>query len=192
MVSQGSQVAERATTTEIDHELIRRVGAGDHTAFHALVERYRSPLYAFILRMVGRPQVAEEIVQEAFVRAFRAAPRYRPDAPVSTWLFQIAHRLSMNEAAKAHHFHEVAGEAPDRPSEAPGPLEEVERRQLSRTIEEALGQLPPEQRAAVLLARFEDMSYREIGLVLGVSDGAVDGLLQRARRSLAKRLGPLL
>lgn len=187
-----SSVPERTTTAAQDLELIRRVGAGDHAAFRALVERYRGPLYSFILRMVRRPSVAEELVQDTFVRAFRAAPRYEATAAVSTWLFHIAARLAMNEAARAHHVHEVGGEAPEAPTDAPQPLEQLERKELSRTIEDALAQLPPQQRAAVVLARFEDMPYRDIGKVLGISEGAVDGLLQRARQTLMKLLRPVL
>lgn len=183
-------MAERTTTTAEDHALIDRVGRGDHTAFRALVRRYQGPLYSFVLRMVRRPQVAEELVQETFVRAFRAAPRYEPTASVSTWLFHIAARLAMNEAARAHHVHEVAIDASDTPAEAPGPLEALERKELSRTVEEALAQLPPQQRAAVVLARFEEMRYREIGDVLGISEGAVDALLQRARQTLKGLLRP--
>jgi len=98
----------------------------------------------------------------------------------------------MNEAARAHHHHEVSGEASDVPTETRGPVEELERKELSRNIEAALAQLPPQQRAAVVLARFEDMPYREIGKVLEVSEGAVDGLLQRARQTLARLLRPVL
>jgi RNA polymerase sigma-70 factor (ECF subfamily) len=184
-------VTERTTTAEQDLDIIRRVGAGDHVAFRALVERYQGPLYTFVLRMVRRPPVAEELVQDTFVRAFRAAPRYKPTASVSTWLFHIAARLAMNEAARAHHHHEVACDIPDVPTEARDPLAELERKELSRTIEEALAQLPPQQRAAVVLARFEDMPYREIGKVLEISEGAVDGLLQRARQTLVRLLMPV-
>ena len=184
-------MTERTTTAEEDLDVIRRVGAGDDAAFRALVERYQGPLYAFVLRMVRRPPVAEELVQEALVRAFRAAPRYKPTARVSTWLFHIAARLAMNEADRAHHHYEVAHDASDAPTEARSPLEELERKELSRTVEEVLAQLPPQQRAAVVLARFEDMPYREIGRVIGVSEGAVDGLLQRARQTLARLLMPV-
>jgi RNA polymerase sigma-70 factor (ECF subfamily) len=156
------------------------------------MERYQGPLYTFVLRMVLRPPIAEELVQETFVRAFRAAPGYEPAAAVSTWLFHIAARLAMNEAARAHHLHEFSGEALESPADALSPLEELEGKQISRTIEEALAKLPPQQRAAVVLARFDDMPYREIGKVLGISEGAVDGLLQRARQSLMKLLRPIL
>ena len=185
-------MAEKTTTVTEDHDVIRRIGAGDRMAFRSLVERYRSPLFTFILRMVRRPPVAEELVQETFVRAFRAAPRYKPTASVSTWLFHIAARLAMNEVARSHHIHEVMCDVPEIPAETRGPLEELERKELTRTIENALAQLPPQQRAAVVLARFEDMSYHEIGTVMGISDGAVDGLLQRARQTLSTLLMSVL
>lgn len=184
-------MSPRTTTAEEDFEFMRRVGAGDHGAFRALVERYQGPLYSFILRMVRRRTVAEDLVQETFVRAFRAAPRYKPTASVSTWLFHIAARLAMNETARARHLFEVGGEGPEAAADAPQALEQLEQHELSRTIEDALARLPAQQRAAVVLARFEDMPYREIGRVLDISEGAVDGLLQRARQTLMKLLRPV-
>jgi RNA polymerase sigma-70 factor, ECF subfamily len=185
-------VISRSTTEEQELAFIRRVATGDQAAFRALVLRYQGPLYVFALRMVRRPSVAEELVQEAFVRAFRAAPRYKPAASVSTWLFHITARLAMNEAARAHHRREIARDVPDVPTETRSPLEELERSELSKAIETALAQLPPQQRAAVILARFEDLPYREIGKVLDVSEGAVDSLLQRARQTLTRLLRPVL
>ena len=169
---------------------MRRVGAGERAAFRSLVVRYQGPLYAFVLRMVHRSSLAEELVQETFVRAFRAAPRYQSTAAVSTWLFHIAARLAMNELAKSHRRHEFAGEVPEMLAESGDPLDAFERKELARTIEQALAGLPPQQRAAVVLARFEDMSYREIGEVLEISEAAVDSLLQRARQTLTRLLGP--
>jgi len=184
-------VTERTTAATDDLEVIRRVGSGDRAAFRVLVERYQGPLHAFVLRMVRRPAVAEELVQEAFVRAFRAAPGFKPTAAVSTWLFHIAARLAMNEAARSHHRHEVAGALPEVPAGARSPHDEFERKDLSRAIETALLQLPARQRAAVILARFEELPYREIAKVLGVSEGAVESLLQRARQALARLLDPV-
>jgi RNA polymerase sigma-70 factor (ECF subfamily) len=168
------------------------VARGERAAFRELVERYQAPLHSFVLRMVRRPSVAEELVQETFVRAYRAAARFRPEAAVSTWLFHIAARLAMNEAARAHNRRELAVEPPDMPSAKPGPQEALEQKELAAAVEAALAQLPPKQRAAVVLARFEGMSYREIAQVLEVSEGAVDGLLQRARLALSKVLRPFV
>jgi RNA polymerase sigma-70 factor (ECF subfamily) len=140
------------------------------------------------LRLVGRPAVAEELLQEAFLRAYRAAATFEPRAAVSTWLFRIAANLCLNEAQSARSRHEVVAEVPEIVSAQANPAEALERKEVSAAVEAALACLPPHQRAAVQLARFEGLSYAEIARVLGVSVGAVDGLLQRARQTLRKRL----
>ena len=173
---------------EDDHLLIRKVAAGDRSAFATLVERYRGSLYRFIVRQVGRPAVADELLQEVFLRAYRGAGSYEPRAALATWLFRIAANLCLNEVQAARSRREVMGDIPDGALQLPNPAEDLERKQVSAAVEAALGRLPPEQRAAVQLARFEGMSYQEIAQVLSVSVGAVDGLLQRARQALRKQL----
>ena len=171
-----------------DQQLIAQIAAGDRRAFRRLVEIYSDRLHRFILRQVRRPAVAEELLQETFLRAYRAAPRYETRAPLSSWLFRIAANLCLNEAAAARSRHEVLVEAPEPDATAPSPAEQLAQKEVSAAIETALAALPPQQRAAVQLARFEQMSYAEIGEVLGVSPAAVDGLLQRARQTLRKEL----
>ena len=171
-----------------DHELVREIAAGDRRAFHALVEKHGGPLYRFILRQVGRPAVAEELLQEALLRAYRAAPTFEPRAAVSTWLFRIAANLCSNEAQSARSRYEIVAEPPELAAAQADPAKVLEQKELSAAVEAALAALPPQQRAAVQLARFEGLSYAEVAEVLGVSVGAVDGLLQRARRTLRMQL----
>ena len=167
---------------------MRQVAAGDRRAFRVLVDRYRGPLYRFILRQVRRPAVAEELLQETFLRMHQGAPRYEPRAALSTWLFRIAANLCLNEAESAHSRREALGEAAESASAQPGPAESLERKEVGAAVEAALAMLPPQQRAAVQLARFEEMSYADIAEVLGLSVGAVDSLLQRARQKLRLEL----
>jgi RNA polymerase sigma-70 factor (ECF subfamily) len=171
-----------------DHALIRRVADGDRRAFATLVEQYRGPLYRFILRQVRRPAVAEELLQETFLRLHQGASRYEPRAALSTWLFRIATNLCLNEAATAHARHETLGETPERAHPQANPAEALERKEVGAAVEAALATLPPQQRAAVQLARFEGMTYADIAEVLGVSVAAVDSLLQRARQKLRLEL----
>jgi RNA polymerase sigma-70 factor (ECF subfamily) len=163
---------------EEDHGLIRQVAAGDRSAFATLVERHRRSLYRFILRQVGRPAVADELLQEVFLRAYRGAGSYEPRAALATWLFRIAANLCLNEVQAARSRREVIGDVPEGALRLPNTAEELERKQVSAAVEAALGRLPPEQRAAVQLARFEGMSYQEIAEVLSV--GAVGRALRRA------------
>ena len=132
--------------------------------------------------------MAEEILQEAFLRAYRAAASYEPRAAVSTWLFRIAANLSLNETQAARSRHEVLADAPEPAAQQADPAQALERKEVSAAVEAELSALPPQQRAAVQLARFEGLSYAEIAEVLGVSVGAVDGLLQRARQTLREQL----
>jgi RNA polymerase sigma-70 factor, ECF subfamily len=173
---------------EEDQQLIRAVVSGDRRAFRALVERHRAPLYSFILRQVRRPAIAEELLQDTFLRAYRAADSYEGRAALSTWLFRIAANLCLNEAASAHSRHETLEDTPESTDQVASAVDLLERKETGAAVEAALAALPPQQRAAVQLARFEGMSYDEIADVLGVSVGAVDGLLQRARQSLRKQL----
>lgn len=188
---------DQRACTATDQETLRRACAGDRSAMRMLVECYRVPLYSFIYRMVRSAPVAEELVQETFVRVMRASARYKPSARVSTWLYRIASRLAMNEVARVRHTLESpldglhAGEVAEIVSSV-DPLHAVQGREVQRLIEAALDRLPENQRAAVLLARVEEMSYAEIAEVLEISEGAVDGLLQRARQNLVKLLGPTL
>ncbi len=194
----GGGAAQEGSSTPVDEpDVLRRACAGDRVAFRVLVDRYRGPLYTFVYRMVRSAPVAEELVQETFVRVFRASSRYRPTARVSTWLFRIASRLAMNEASRARHtletpLEEAAPDASVLRSTVPGPAETLETKELARSLEAALDRLPPNQRAAVLLARVEELSYAEIAQILEISAGAVDGLLQRARKNLTEMLASSL
>ena len=165
-----------------------RAGSGDARAFRSLWDRHGASLYGFILRQVRRPAIAQELLQETFLRAYRGAARYQPRASLSTWLFRIAVNLCSNHAEAASSRHELLCEPPDSADQRPGPAEDLEQAELCVAVEAAIAALPPQQRAAVQLARFEEMSYSEIAEVLEVSVAAVDGLLQRARQSLRNHL----
>ena len=171
-----------------DHALMRRVRDGDRRAFAILVERHRDSLYRFILRQVRSAPSAEDLLQETFLRVYRAAADYEPDAKLSTWLFRIAFNLCLNEAAKASSRRELVDAAPDRADPQPDPAVALERKEIASAVEAAIACLPPRQRAAVQLARFEGMSYASIAKVLDTSVAAVENLLQRARQTLRQQL----
>jgi RNA polymerase sigma-70 factor (ECF subfamily) len=165
-----------------------RAAAGEAGAFRALWDRHGAPLHRFILRQVRRPTVAQELLQETFLRAYRGAGRYQPRAAVSAWLFRIAANLCANHTEAASSRHELLSEPPERADPGPGPAEQLQQAELSAAVEAALAALPAQQRTAVQLARFEELSYAEIAEILGVSVAAVDGLLQRARQTLRDHL----
>ena len=174
-----------------DFALLDATGRGDRDAFESLVKRYQRPLLNFIARYLGDRAMAEDLTQEVFLRIYRAAPRFEAKTKVSTWVFRIAYNLVLTEIdrrrrqqnlceALCRSREEGALEPPSKPSE---PFE------LEEEIMSALAGLPGNQRAALLLRINEDLSYLEIGEVLGVGVQSVESLLFRARKNLRQSLG---
>lgn len=172
---------------------------GDAAAFDRIVLRYRGEVRRFIGRYVADSGRAEDLEQEVFLRVYRARGRYRPSAGFRTWLFTIAVRLCLNDLRSRRRERrrivpmpissaEFDGDEGGLESMADGdlesPQEAAERRELEEAISAAIADLPPAQRSAILLLRFEDLSYREIGEVLGISVMAVKSLVNRGREKL--------
>lgn len=168
--------------------------AGDTAAFDVLFRRWSGPLLRYLERMVRDLAVAEELVQEAFIRVHEARERYRPQARFSTWLYRIATNLALNELRRPRHraVHRSAdaADAPPLVATGPGADDVVEARRRAGAAQRALGDLPEKQRAALCLAAVEGLSYAEVAEALDVTEKAVKSLVHRARTSLAQRLGP--
>ena len=136
--------------------------------------------------------VAEELVQEAFLRVYGARERYTPEARFSTWLYRIATNLALNELRRPRrknpHRSAEDEEAPELVSEAPTADDIVDARRMSASVEAELGALPERQRAALVLSAVDGLSYAEVALALGVTEKAVKALVHRARSRLAEKL----
>ena len=175
---------------ESDETLIDRTLRGELTAFEQLVERHRGIVFRVAARIVG-PDDAEDVSQDAFLRAFHRLDQYRGAATFRTWLLQITQNVALNALAWARRRPtEVAGETPDNADRDPirqpaGALEERERRQR---LELKLRALRPEYRSLVVLRDLEGLSYNEIADVLDTPIGSVKGRLHRARGELIELL----
>lgn len=196
--SQMSDVAhEPHECSETDEELMVRIASGDAMAFRHLVERHQSLVIATITRMIGSAE-AEDLAQQVFLNVWKSAPRWRPEAKLTTWLLTIAKRLVFNESRRRGRARlipqsrEAEDERPDHPDGTPGPDQQLLGKELHRAIEEALASLPEKERLAVILRRYEELPYEEIADVLSLSLPAVKSLLFRARKSLREKLGPYL
>jgi RNA polymerase sigma-70 factor (ECF subfamily) len=180
-------------TGDSDVETMLALQRGDLRAFDLLYARWQLPVHRFVSRMLGRPG-AEDVVQEVFVRVYRARERYKPLASFRAWLFRIAAHLCSNERRRASARLEVVSTAPvelaSPASDDPG--RQAEGRQLQHAVDRALEVLPERQRAAVLLARYEGCSMAEIAEILEISPGAAKLLLHRAREQLRRELAPFL
>jgi RNA polymerase sigma-70 factor (ECF subfamily) len=180
-----------------DVRLMLALRAGDASAFDVLFQRWSGPLLRYLDRMVRDAATAEELVQETFLRLYRARERYQPDARFSTWLYTIATRLALNELRRPRNQspHKSTDESADDGSalvleaHAPRADDVAHARRVGESVEEALGTLPERQRAALWLAAVEGLSYAEIAESLETSEKSVKALVHRARSALALRLG---
>ena len=182
-----------------DVRLMRLIGRGDTGAFEELIERHQALVAGTVARMLGSNSDVEDIAQQVFIRVWKSARRYVPRAKFTTWLLKITRNLVFNELRRTkRRAHvplqpELAAEDPpvrDEMNLAPdASLLEVE---LQRTIEEAILQLPETQRLALVLRRYEQLSYEEIAEVLNLSVPAVKSVLFRARTELRSRLSKYL
>lgn len=188
-----------------DVRLMLAVRDGDATAFEELMLRYQNRLMTVLVHLVGDREWAEDLTQEVFLRVYRARLSYVPGAKFSTWLFTIANNLASNALRSRSRRREVHLDARDSDSNGTNPLERVAlaasnlmpARQLDKAemrdiVQASLSGLNERQRMAVLLNKFEEMSYSEIAETMQMSPQAIKSLLSRARVNLKEFLMPYL
>jgi RNA polymerase sigma-70 factor (ECF subfamily) len=175
-----------------DDRLLERAAAGDEEAFRLLVRRWEGALLAFLERMTGSREEAEDLAQETFLRAFRNAKRYRSRGRFKSWLFRIAGNLTRSRLRRRKIVAWVRFDpgAHDVPGDEPPPDRALEGEERRRAVRAALMELPERQREAVVLRRWEEMSVREIAETMGTTEPAVDSLLHRAIVTLRRTLAP--
>ncbi len=191
------KLAKKYELLDPDVRLMLQVKAGDAAAFEALVEKYQVRLVGVLRNMVSDREQAEDLAQEVFLRVYRARERYVPLARFSTWLFTITHNVASSALLKRSRRKEVnltnspSGSMPTRPLDTMAkeksslmPTRQVDRDELSSIMRQAIDQLGDRQRMALLLSRFEGMSYQEIADTMELSPQAVKSLLSRARLKL--------
>jgi RNA polymerase sigma-70 factor (ECF subfamily) len=187
-----------------DQEVVAWALQGHERAYRDLMRRYERPVFSLVYRMVRDREQAEDLSQEAFVKAFNALDRYKPEFKFSSWMFKIANNVAIDflrkrqldtlaiegdrKATTVQQAEDTALQIADK-SEIP--LEEMEARELGGAIEEAIGRLRPEYRACILLRHVEDKPYEEIAQILDLPLGTVKTYIHRARAELKDALGEL-
>ncbi|HSD30019.1 MAG TPA: sigma-70 family RNA polymerase sigma factor [Vicinamibacteria bacterium] len=173
--------------------LLARARQGDLAAFEEVVRQYQRRVYGVALRIVRAHDVADDVAQEAFVRAWRSLDRFDLARPFGPWVCRIAANLAVNHVRSPRAREEAL---PDGHAETPsgdrGPLGAILDAEAKRVLDEAVAGLGPEQRAVFVLRAVEEMSYAEIAEALGISQGTVMSRLFRARERLARALAPYL
>src|SRR5438270_4871860 len=187
--------AARSQDDAEDVRLMRLVSGGDTGAFEQLVGRHQALVAGTVARMLGSNSDVEDIAQQVFIRVWKSAGRYVARAKFTTWLLKITRNLVFNEMRRAkRHPHlpiqidPEAEELPLKDEAAEAPDATLLQNELQRAIENAITQLPDSQRLALILRRYEELSYEEIADILELSLPAVKSLLFRARTELRERL----
>lgn len=209
---------ERAGSgSDTDAELMARVSAqGDREAFTRLVDRHKDPLVAYLARLTGCSERAQDLAQESFLRLYRAARRYRDQGYFRAYLFRIATNLVRSQERRARRWRKISGiltsasGSGDSSSSGEEPVSEVQgastawwlggerhdadrltlRRERQRILSRAIAELPLSYRAVLVLSEIEELPHREIAALLGCREGTVKSRLHRARHKLREHLEP--
>jgi len=184
-----------------DKVLVRRVQGGDKAAFDLLFKRYQHKIYGLVSRYVNDPEDIEDVVQESFIKAYRALPRFRGDSAFYTWLYRIAINTAKNhlvarsrkppdsdiDAEDAENF-----DGADALREIENPENSLHTDQLQAAIDAALAALPDDLRSAVTLREFDGLSYEQIAQIMECPVGTVRSRIFRAREAIDTALQPLV
>ena len=188
-------------TTQTDKDLATLAAAGQEAAYSELLRRYERPVFSLVFRMVRDRSLAEDLAQEAFIRAFHAIASYDPRYKFSSWIFKIANNHTIDHLRKRRldtvsidgSPHAQTAEEEERTrlvveSTDETPQEYVEHKELGDQIEQAIGELRPEYRTAILLRHVEGYAYDEISEIMDLPLGTVKTYLHRARSELKAAL----
>ncbi len=205
-VSESSlQKASKYELLDPDVRLMLQVREGSAAAFEALVEKHQKRLVMVLEHLVSDRTQAEDLAQDVFLRVYRARERYIPTAKFSTWLYTITHNVASNSIRKSSRRKEInlvaspSGSMPVRPLDTMAkdksnlmPTRLADQKEMEQVIREAIQSLGPRQRMAMLLSKYEGMSYNEIAESMELTTQAVKSLLSRARGNLKEALAPYL
>ena len=185
-----------------EEDLIEQIRADDPRAFKELFDSNNALVYNVCFRMLGNRHDTEDVTQEVFFEAYKSLKRFRFESKLSTWLYRIAVNRSLNYQRKrklerwlfldleAREGSAVNSGYPGTTED--GPDDAMAKKDTKRFVQEAINSLPSQQRIAILLHRYEELSYDEIAKIMGVTVASVESRLHRAKRTLAKKLRPLI
>jgi RNA polymerase sigma-70 factor (ECF subfamily) len=201
-MSDQGQNSSKIMTDLLEKQVMAAVMEDRPGAFEKLVELYQKRIFQFMFHMVKNREEAEDLTQELFLRVFRARQKYRPEARLSKWIFMIAHNLALNsirsrKSQKGQVGRGLAGAgttthmlAPELNVASPEgtPSAQMRSVELSQVVQESIFTLAEDQRVAIMLNKYEEMSYEEIAQIMGRTEASVKSLLFRARVNLKDHL----
>ncbi|MFN3651199.1 MAG: RNA polymerase sigma factor [Armatimonadota bacterium] len=176
------------TECTADDEAMRLVAAGDSQALAMLFERHKTRLFGYLCHVTGDRSLAEDLLSDVFLRVYRARGTYRPGSGFAPWLYRIARNLAIGELRRRSTFRKVWDRLVREARTAPTDPWEPFRGEVKEQVQAALSLLPEEQRSALVLKEYADLSYREVAEVLGCTEEAARARAYRARMSLRESL----
>jgi len=182
-----------------DSEIIKLVLRGEKEKFRMLVEQYQQMVFRTCMGFLHNKDDADDLTQDIFIQAYQSLSRFKGEAAFSTWLYRIAVNASLNKVRKssknlilqsidAFFGTGKSGEAPFLPSDAEDPENILIRQEHVEWVRRTLDSLPENQRTAIVLSKYDDLSQKEIAEIMKTSQGAVEALLQRAKKNLREKL----
>ncbi len=178
---------------DYDTELMLRASRGEDAAFRELFDRHYKRAVNIVYRSTGDSGLAEDIAMEAFARIYESRCSFKPTAKFTTYLYRVLVNLSINAAKHRKAITHVSlDDFPEITASEPDPEQSVFRKDLARTVRAAVLALPPNQRIALVLTRYEGFSYQQTAEAMGISVGAVESLLHRAKWNLHKALKSII
>lgn len=182
-----------------EQTLLENIRQGDKNAFKHLVDEYQHKVYNTIYGFVHEPEDALDLSQDVFVELYQALPAFRGECGLSTWIYRISVNKALNHLRKRKHTpfsflfsgntsNDNKRKLPDPADTAKNPADRLENLELKQQLQSAIDALPDKQRTAFILDKFEDLSYKEIAVVMETSLASVESLLHRAKLNLQKTL----
>ncbi len=198
--SGGNEAA--AGNRELDQALVERAQAGDKLAFGLLVDKYQRKLGRLLARMIRDQAEVEDVVQESFIKAYRALPNFRGDSAFYTWLYRIGINTAKNYLVSMGRRPQVSRDVEIEDAEnfedgdelrtMETPETELMTKEIAQTVNDTVASLPEELRTAITLRELEGLSYEEIATLMACPIGTVRSRIFRARETIAQKLRPLL
>jgi len=176
---------------ETDIALMALIRKGDVKAFELLLARHQRSVYNLALRFLSDPDEAEDIMQNTFIRVFRASQTYTPEAKFTTWLYTIVKNLCFNVLRSRRSAEIISMDneyLPELPAKTEDPIERISRSQIRETVIRAVNSLPENMKMAVILSKYHGLQYDEIAAIMGCTVNAVKLRVHRAKIILAKEL----
>lgn len=178
-----------------EKQIIEHLKNGNHFIYNHVYDLYASMVYNVCFRMTHNKEEAEDLTQDVFIKVFNSINKFREDSKLSTWIYRIAINICINKLRREKiinflslDYREEKKGRKEIADNSPSPANILEKSEIQQIIQEAINCLPPKQKTAIILSRYEELSYKEISKIMELSLSAVESLIFRAKENLSKEL----